>query len=49
MPPFVLFLVCYNDRKAAFMVAFLFIYKYMPDRYIKAIYTIYRVYTPIDY
>lgn len=49
MPPFVLFSVCYNDRKAAFMVAFLFIYKYMPDRYIKAIYTRYRANNGIDH
>lgn len=39
----------YTTQKAAFIVAFLFIYKYMPDRYIKAIYTGYRAYKPIDY
>lgn len=37
------------DVFGGFVVAFLFIYKYMSDRHIKAIYTIYRVYTPIDY
>lgn len=39
----------HTTQKAAFIVAFLFIYKYMLDRHIKAIYTRYRAYSVIYY
>ena len=41
--------VSYTWQKAAFIVAFLFIYNYMPDIDIKAIYTRYRAYNGINY